>query len=205
MSPSQRFEQPTPVQQPQPQPQPITKQYQEPVQAYQEPKVYQATSLPAVAQPPAYLRQQDDEEDEWAEDVEPIKILPTIAPLATYDEHEDSPPHPNHDLNSGYASNAEPYNNNGYQSRPSYESAQRNQIAMMEQLTASGFQRPDEQQQAQQLSHPTNGSALGHQEPSQSVRAIALYDYQANDTDEISFDPNDVITDIVQVRTRIFF
>ncbi len=37
------------------------------------------------------------------------------------------------------------------------------------------------------LSYPTNGSALG-----QSVRAIALYDYQANDTDEISFDPKDV-------------
>lgn len=31
------------------------------------------------------------------------------------------------------------------------------------------------------------------------VTAIALYDYQANDNDEISFDPQDVITDIVQV------
>lgn len=31
------------------------------------------------------------------------------------------------------------------------------------------------------------------------LRAIALYDYQANDSDEISFDPNDIITDIVQI------
>jgi hypothetical protein len=26
-----------------------------------------------------------------------------------------------------------------------------------------------------------------------------LYDYQASDSDEISFDPNDIITDIIQV------
>ncbi len=32
-----------------------------------------------------------------------------------------------------------------------------------------------------------------------SLKAIALYDYQANDSDEISFDPNDIIVDIVQV------
>lgn len=32
------------------------------------------------------------------------------------------------------------------------------------------------------------------------VRAIALYDYQAQAEDEISFDPNDIITHIEQVR-----
>ena len=31
------------------------------------------------------------------------------------------------------------------------------------------------------------------------LTAIALYDYQATDLDEISFDPNDLITDIVKI------
>ena len=30
--------------------------------------------------------------------------------------------------------------------------------------------------------------------------AVALYDYQANDSDELSFDPGDVITNIEQVK-----
>lgn len=34
------------------------------------------------------------------------------------------------------------------------------------------------------------------------IRAIALYDYQAQAEDEISFDPNDVITHIEQVRAN---
>ena len=35
--------------------------------------------------------------------------------------------------------------------------------------------------------------------PTAKLTAIALYDYQAADSDELSFDPNDIITDIVQV------
>lgn len=97
---------------------------------------------------------------------------------------------------------------NAYQSRPSYENAQKHQIDMMEQLTANDFQRPEENQQMQQQQQPqsyqtnTNGNGMyGHQqeELNSQLRAVALYDYQANDTDEISFDPNDLITDIVQV------
>lgn len=36
------------------------------------------------------------------------------------------------------------------------------------------------------------------------IQALALYDYQASAEDEISFDPNDVITHIEKVRHRIF-
>ena len=37
------------------------------------------------------------------------------------------------------------------------------------------------------------------------VTAIALYDYQAAADDEISFDPNDIITNIEMVRVFIIF
>lgn len=200
VSPSQRFT-PAAVNTPvAPQPVVNSNQHQEPIQAYNEPKAYQ-TSPPATAisQPPAYLRQ-DDEEDEWADNPEPIQILPTVAPLATYDEPEEVSPPPQ--LHQGYAE--APQSTNHYQSRPSYENAQKNQIDMMEQLTANGFQRPAEDYQNQvqvQQAHGNNEGMYGqHQEELNSqMRAVALYDYQANDTDEISFDPNDLITDIVQI------
>ena len=35
--------------------------------------------------------------------------------------------------------------------------------------------------------------------PSEGISAVALYDYQAAAEDEISFDPNDVITNIEMV------
>ena len=39
-----------------------------------------------------------------------------------------------------------------------------------------------------------------YEDDSQGVSAVALYDYQAAADDEISFDPNDVITNIEMVR-----
>lgn len=100
--------------------------------------------LPAAFHPPAYLHQNEpDEDDEWADNPEPIKVEPTasaVAPLATHEDHDD-----------GIIAN-----NNGYETTPP----------------------------------PTVSTGL---------TAIALYDYQAADDDEISFDPNDVITDIVQI------
>ena len=36
------------------------------------------------------------------------------------------------------------------------------------------------------------------------ISAIALYDYQANAEDEISFDPNDIITNIEMVRIEYY-
>ena len=57
-----------------------------------EPKVASPPPPPVVPyetpQPPAFLKQQiksDDEDDEWGDNPEPIKITPTLAPLATYD------------------------------------------------------------------------------------------------------------------------
>lgn len=49
------------------------------------------------------------------------------------------------------------------------------------------------------LDETENADDLATNGHSASVSAIALYDYQAADDDEISFDPNDIITDIVQV------
>jgi cortactin len=46
---------------------------------------------------------------------------------------------------------------------------------------------------------PNNNNNNNNNNGSNKLTAIALYDYQAADADEISFDPNDIITDIVQV------
>ena len=136
-----------------------------------EPKV--ESPPPVVAyetlQPPAFLKQQiksDDEDDEWGDNPEPIKITPTFAPLATYDEHEESYSSPNK-VKNGHLSAA----NNGNQNCE-YNDFGHNQNDVGNTIV------------------PLNVTGL---------TAIALYDYQANDNDEISFDPNDTITEIVQV------
>lgn len=113
----------------------------------------------------------NDEDDEWGENAPDLKILPTTtAPIATFnDDYHD-------EFQSGeHVSTNEQYvNTNNYT----------NQISNQEH---------DEQQET----HHSNGT--NGQTTTTTLTAIALYDYQATDNDEISFDPNDTITDIVQV------
>ena len=49
---------------------------------------------------------------------------------------------------------------------------------------------------------PPDETEDDNENKSGGISAIALYDYQANAEDEISFDPNDVITNIEMVRFK---
>ena len=51
----------------------------------------------------------------------------------------------------------------------------------------------------EQNEHQVSAAAGGEESNENGLVAIALYDYQAADEDEISFDPNDVITHIEQI------
>ena len=124
-----------------------------------------------------------DDEDDWADNAAPIKIMPTIAPLATYDEHDEqnSPLK----MQSGYAP---VLHENRKSAVVADESSTMNNNHNKE--MDGGFEYVDE--------NNVSGQAV-------CLKAIALYDYQANDVDEISFDPNDIIVDIVQVSIHIIF
>lgn len=122
--------------------------------------------------PPSYLnhhRDETEEEDEWADNPEPIKLEPTksaVAPLATLEDQDDE------------ASLTATYN---------HQQAANNQNGNHYDETVS----------------PAIVSPASLQKA--SISAVALYDYQAADDDEISFDPNDIITDIVQVIFKLYF
>ena len=133
------------------------------------------TTTPLAYAPPALLQHlnndDDDEEvDEWADNSE-IKIVPTIAPLATYDEETPSlSPSKHHESTNEQANYASQHQYQNYP--PSTENENSDGYANKPDATPS-----------------SNGK----------LTAVALYDYQAADSDEISFDPSDIITDIVQV------
>jgi len=134
-----------------------------------------SSNAPLAYEPPSFLQppSHDDEDDEWGDNSE-IKIEPTIAPLATYDEETSSPKHNDNHFESYKQIPTE--NNTDYLNYPS--NGENN-------ITNNG-----------------NGAAT---EGNTKLVAVALYDYQAADNDEISFDPNDIITDIVQVERLFFF
>lgn len=145
-----------------------------------------------VAQPPAFLRQQnksDDEDDDWGDNADPVQIMPTIAPLATYDETEEQFSSPLK-MQTGLAA-APSYNRTEiYEAEEVYcEETQYNQ---------QNSDYPNQQYEQQQQFN-VNQQHQEEKQANSSLKAIALYDYQANDTDEISFDPEDTITDIVQI------
>lgn len=198
------FDQPPaqPTYQPQPPAQP-TYQPQPPV------------NTQSTLQPPSFLQQQnksEDEDDDWGDNAEPIQIMPTIAPLATYDDNEEatSP----HKMKSG--STDQSIANNFYQNDPENTQNYNNfnqqdkvipnnyndQLSIPNQLEQSSGQFSNNNQE---VAYDVNGQVMNNIQQQQSngstsqLRAVALYDYQANDTDEITFDPNDLITDIVMI------
>ena len=147
-----------------------------------KPTQFSDHSAPPVSQntnfsPPSYLKQQNlsDNEDEWGDNASEIKITPTYAPLATYDEQFEETHQSPLKMQAGFQSNATP-NENSY----NYEAEQQH---VNENYNEFKYADAD----------PTQPP------PSSGLSAIALYDYQASDSDEISFDPNDIITDIIQV------
>ena len=174
-----------------------------PQQAYQPPASSQLAShtIP-VAQPPAFLRQQnksDDEDDDWGDNADPVQIMPTIAPLATYDETEEQFSSPLK-MQTGLA--AAPSNNlmNGNEAYNRTEIYEAEEVYCEEtQYNQQNSDYPNQQYEQQQQFN-VNQQHQEEKQANSSLKAIALYDYQANDTDEISFDPEDTITDIVQVN-----
>ena len=147
-----------------------------------------------VHTPPQFLRNNinnnnklnEENEDEWGENPDPVKITPTyglgVAPLATYDETEES------------------FTSLTYQQQTNGETLEY-QVERQVQVTTQHFTTTHEnghhsenhQEQQQTQNAESNGNGL---------IAVALYDYQAADEDEISFDPNDVITHIEQVENQ---
>ena len=51
----------------------------------------------------------------------------------------------------------------------------------------------------------TSKAPASKSDPSLGLTAVAIYDYQKNDDDEISFEPDDIITNIEQVVPKIYF
>jgi hypothetical protein len=152
----------------------------EPPASPNPPAPYESTSNVPLYAPPVFLQPKhgnEDEDDEWGDNSE-IKIEPTIAPLATYDEETTSMTPPgNHDNHfESYEQTTTAKNNNGYHNQSNNEE--------------------------NNITKNTNGN--GTTAVNNNLVAVALYDYQAADNDEISFDPNDIITDIVQVKVIRF-
>ena len=144
-----------------------------------------------------------DNEDEWADNSE-IKITPTYAPLATYDEHDESyTSSPSKNVNFNYETTAVydyTNTNNGatvnYETNTTYINYSNDYMNMNNESNhiinnGNNVYNNDEIIPSNNVnSNTTKGSGM---------TAIALYDYQATDIDEISFDPNDLITDIVKI------
>jgi hypothetical protein len=138
--------------------------------------------------PPSYLKAQhenSDNEDGWGED-EQVKITPTygVAPIATTDETDESFSSVNLNNNNNQLNLHVSQNNNNVNN---------SSIQYVDQSsTNNSYNNYDSnlhyQQKQQEQPNEDNG-----------LVAVALYDYQAADDDEISFDPNDVITHIEQV------
>lgn len=171
---------------------------QQPVQSYSQPLAQNNL------QPPSFLQQQnksEDEDDDWGDNAEPIKIMPTIAPLATYDDESTSPLK----MQSGYVE--QPSNNliqSSYENGMNSQNNNYNQQEQNDQYNNYNQQERNDQynNSQQQVTYDVNGQAMNNIQNNgitTELRAVALYDYQANDTDEITFDPNDLITDIVQI------
>jgi hypothetical protein len=140
------------------------------------------SNKPSAFIPPPY--KESDEDDEWADHGNgPIDIMPTNAPLATFNEDETDESY-NSPIKNGNHNN----NNNGFHHTTN------NTIPPDESNSVPDYYEQQQQQQEQNVY--IDESVVKNN----SFSAIAIYDYQATDTDEISFDPNDIITDIVQVN-----
>lgn len=127
------------------------------------------------------------EEDEWGESVDPVKITPTygVAPLASHDEESFNTSSLNHQQQT-------------YEQQVDYN--QQQQTVQYESEVNGAYNEHHNQQQEQPAEQQTTTYASEN-----GVTAVALYDYQAADEDEISFDPNDIITNIEQVRSFKLF
>ncbi len=143
-----------------------------------------------------------DNEDEWADNSE-VKITPTYAPLATYDENDES-----------YTSSPSKNVNYNYETTTSYEYTNTNNGTTVNYETNNyiNYSNNNDYMNMNNVSNHiinsnnvyNNGEIISSNNVNSTTKgsgltAIALYDYQATDIDEISFDPNDLITDIVKI------
>ncbi len=154
----------------------------------------------ASIKPPAFLRHQSEENDEeWGENIDaPVEVAPTygVAPLASYDETEES----FSSLNRSQQQQQQHSANNTsltYQEQFVSVEAYAEQHITTTATSSNGHHKIEEPQHEKTNGHANGDSSLA--DDSTGMVAVALYDYQAADEDEISFDPNDVITHIEQV------
>jgi len=123
--------------------------------------------------PPSNGDHQSD--DEWTDNLAPLKINPVHASFGSHDtfnQHSNLSPSFN---GTGQLANNDHYNQYEHERQPEY-------------LGQDELQTP-------------NGIAQNSPNVNQTsnLTAVAVYDYRATDVDEISFDPDDIITNIVQV------
>jgi len=66
-------------------------------------------------------------------------------------------------------------------------------------ISSNDEQQPQDITEAKTGEHLSPQTSKSQQNDSQSITATALYDYQASDYDEISFDPEEIITNIEMI------
>lgn len=150
--------------------------YQQPAQEPQYPQVHtkQDSTIYSNGFLMAPTNEDHHSDDEWTDNAGPLKIDPVHASFASHDVfNEQSYVSPNSNATEILANN-DHYHHNQYERQPEYLS-----------------------QEFQNQNVITQNSPNVNQ--TSNLTAVALYDYRATDVDEISFDPEDVITNIVQV------
>lgn len=126
------------------------------------------------------------------ESVPPPEIIETLPPPAAFGNAPEELPRNSHDTN-GTAAIAPPiideqiYSNVGYDQQAEPVASHQNPISEEDQMAYVTALIGDEQHDLSKYIENTG------------IKAIALYDYQATAEDEISFDPNDIITHIERV------
>lgn len=178
--------QPDPIPEPIPEPEPI----QVHVQSQElEPEPVVAAPIQEEVRPPSYVAQQQPDVIPTHRESVPPELVETLPPPAAFSSNSMSQENGSADVAIDKAEE-QIYSNLNYEEQ---------QYANL----------PNQAIVANEESAVTTAAIVGNEDCDLSeiiedtkIKAIALYDYQASAEDEISFDPNDVITHIEQVRTK---
>ncbi|KAI8120801.1 Src substrate cortactin [Lucilia cuprina] len=142
----------------------------------------------------------------------PPDLIPSIEIQTVATPPEVQSPEPPHTTEDAQASTASPAAAVVEEPEPLYQNQSEIQQHSVPKSPEPSIQEPQQQQQQQAQPVSQTETAVA-QEPElygnsenladyiedTHIHAIALYDYQANDDDEISFDPDDIITHIEMI------
>lgn len=156
-----------------------------------EPKTQHHEEIPAPIVPPDVIPQQH-------ESAPPPEIIETLPPPAAFENVPEELPAKSAETNGSPAAVPAPvveeqiYSNINFE-QPAAETSNstpgQNQVTEEEQMAYVTALVGNEQHDLSEYIEDTG------------LKAIALYDYEATAEDEISFDPNDIITHIEKVST----